>query len=91
MDDTARLRSQALQRITGRRAEILRELADGYSEREVAGRLGIELSTVRSHTEDLREITGSASLRDLGRWWRAHRTQWLDLLREQAGIGPPDT
>jgi DNA-binding NarL/FixJ family response regulator len=75
-----------LLRITARRAEVLREIADGYSEREIAGHLGLELSGVRSHTEQLRDLVGCSTVRELGRWWRSHRREWVAAMCEQAGV-----
>ena len=71
--------------ITLRRAEVLRELADGSTQPEIAARLGISVNSVRSHVEDLRNITGCSSGRDLGRWWRRHRDEWVELTRQMAG------
>ena len=78
----------ALSAITLRRAEILREFADGYTQREIAARLGISVNGVRSHVEDLRDITGSASVRGLGRWWRDHRLEWAFRACMLAGVDP---
>lgn len=77
---------EALSReITLRRAEVLREIAEGYSEREIAVRLGISPTGVRSHVEDLRRLTGCASMREMGRWWREKRAEWVDFVRFLAG------
>lgn len=76
----------ALLRITARRAEVLREIADGYSAREVADGLGLTLSGMRSHVEALREITGCSSIREMGRWWRTRRALWLELMSIHAGL-----
>jgi DNA-binding CsgD family transcriptional regulator len=80
------------QSITVRRAEVLRELAEGYTEREVAARLGIQVAGVRSHVEDLRAITGCGSARELGRWWRENRAGWLERIGRLAGVetAPPE-
>ncbi len=75
-----------LWRITPRRAEVLRELADGFTEREAAAHLGISAKGVRSHAEDLKNLTGCASVRELARWWRANRERWIDLMREISGV-----
>lgn len=72
-------------RITARRAEVLRELADSFSEPEIAEHLGLELNGVRSHVEQLRTIIGCSSVRELGRWWRANRDDWLESMREAGG------
>ena len=83
---TARRPREALLRITARRAEVLRDLADGYSGREIAARIGLTHSGLRSHVEALKEITGCSSTRELGRWWREHRASWLAQMSEQAGV-----
>ena len=76
----------ALLRITARRAEVLREIAHGYSGREVAARIGLTQSGLRSHVEALKEITGCSSTREIGRWWRTQRPLWLALMSVQAGV-----
>ena len=75
-----------LLRITARRAHVLRELADGYSGRESARRIGLTHNGLRSQVEDLKKITGCSSQRELGRWWREHRASWLSLMSVQAGL-----
>jgi DNA-binding CsgD family transcriptional regulator len=73
--------------ITVRRAEVLREIADGRTLREVAAALGIERSGVRSHVERLKLLTGCENTRELGRWWREHRQEWLVHMADAAGAG----
>lgn len=82
--DDVRTRDVLL-RITARRAEVLREIAHGYSGREIAARLGLTHSGLRSHVEALKEITGCSSTREMGRWWRTQRGLWLALMSMQAG------
>jgi FixJ family two-component response regulator len=72
--------------ITVRRAEVLSRLADNYSERDIAKQLGIEISSVRSHVEHLRAITGQAGVREVGRWWRANRAAWVREMARTAGV-----
>jgi len=72
--------------ITIRRAEFLRELANGFTEREISEHLGLTLSGVRSCLEDLRDLTGFRSGREMGRWWRDHRESWLQSTAEAGGI-----
>lgn len=79
------VQTETLLRITARRAAVLREMADGYTEREAARRLGISLTGLRSHLEELRNLTGLDSGRELGRWWRQERTVWLHVMSLQAG------
>jgi DNA-binding NarL/FixJ family response regulator len=72
--------------ITARRAQILARLAEGFTEREIAGELGLSLAGVRSHVSWLREAIGLDSGRELGRWWRSYRETWLDGLARLAGL-----
>lgn len=73
-------------RITLRKAEYLREFADGYTEPEVAARLGVSGNGVRSAVDDLRSVTGCGSVRELGRLWRARRHEWLAECAKAAGM-----
>lgn len=77
---------QGLIGITHRRAQVLRELADGYTEREIAARLGMSVNGVRSHVERLRSLAGCATVRELGRWWRSERERWLAAMAVAAGL-----
>lgn len=61
--------------ITFRRAQVLRELADGYSESEAAAHLGVTISGFRASVQQLKDLTGCASVRELGRWGRAREEQ----------------
>lgn len=72
--------------ITARRAEVLRELVEGYTQREVADHLGISTNGVRSHIEELRSIANCSSTRELARWWRLNREQWAAVMCAQAGV-----
>ena len=47
--------SQELQQLTGRETEILKLLAKGYLYKEIAERLGVSLSTVRTHVSAVYE------------------------------------
>jgi len=71
--------------ITARRAEVLRELADGATEAEVASRLGLSERGAHRHVERLRAELGCHSGRELGRWWRANRMEWLAFMQRCAG------
>ena len=75
--------------ITARRAEILRELAEADTEREIAARLGLSLATVRSHAEQLKTITGLSTTREMGRWWQSSRHAWIACLSRIAGCPGP--
>lgn len=71
--------------VTYRRALVLRELADGRTEREAAETLGLSYTGLRSHTAVLLEISQSPDVRELGRWWRRHRAEWVAIMAEAAG------
>lgn len=71
--------------ITMRRAEMLRELSDGYSTAEIAGRLRIEQSGVRTSILELRRTLGCNNRGHLARWWRSGRAAWLHVLSEAGG------
>jgi DNA-binding CsgD family transcriptional regulator len=78
------------ERITLRRAEVLRELADGRTDKEIAAKLGISVNGVRSHVEDLREITGMNHSRDIGRWWRdGAAASWANFLARKSALLSP--
>jgi DNA-binding NarL/FixJ family response regulator len=48
-------RLEAAEALTSREREILRLIEDGSSNKEIAGRLGIEISTVKNHVHNLLE------------------------------------
>jgi DNA-binding NarL/FixJ family response regulator len=70
-----------------RRVQLLRCLADGLTEREAAERLGVKLTSVRSQVEDIKDVTGCESVRELGRWWRSSRSDWLAFCERLGGAG----
>lgn len=76
-----------LRSITARRAQVLRELTEGYTNPEIAERLGISVASVRSHIETLRKYTHCTSRGDLMRWWSRHRDDWLAMMKKDAGLG----
>jgi DNA-binding NarL/FixJ family response regulator len=80
------LSEETLLRITVRRAEVLREMAEGFSEREAAEHLGLSYETVRSHAEELKLITGCSTVREVGRWWRRNRLAWANVMLAAAGL-----
>ena len=73
-------REHVFLQITLARARVLRELSEGWKEREAAVRLGMTYNGVRSHVRDLKGITGCEDVDELGRWWRANRKGWLRWL-----------
>jgi hypothetical protein len=77
------------ERLTVRRVQVLRLLADGHTETEIARALQIELTTAHSPVDELREITGQPSGRALGGWWREYRHDWVRWIAEQAGFELP--
>ena len=76
------------ERVTFARMRVLRELDEGRTEREAAERLHISYERVRSHVEDLKDLTGCRSVRELARWWRANRDDWHEWIGQEAGIVP---
>jgi DNA-binding NarL/FixJ family response regulator len=54
-------RIHALDGLTGREREVLQCMVDGLSRIEIAGRLGISLNTVRTHTQNLLAKLGAHS------------------------------
>lgn len=74
------------ERLTFARVRVLRELADGRSEREVAKRLQMTYNGTRSIVADLKAVTECHDVRELGRWWRASRSVWYESIGQEAGI-----
>ena len=72
--------------ITYARARLLRELADGRTEREIGERLLMTYAGARSLVEDLKTITGYRDVREIGRWWRDNRAVWVTWCGQQAGL-----
>jgi DNA-binding CsgD family transcriptional regulator len=66
-------------RLTGRQTEIIRLIAKGCSDKEVASRLGISHRTVRTHIEKVFEEHGIRSRTEAAAEW----------LRQQHEAGPP--
>jgi DNA-binding NarL/FixJ family response regulator len=58
--------------LTRREAEVLRVLADGLSNKEIARALCIELSTVKNHVHRIFEKLGVRDRADAGAWLHAH-------------------
>jgi DNA-binding CsgD family transcriptional regulator len=76
--------------ITLRRAQVLRALAEARTEREIAEALSLSVAGVRSHVEDLKQITGHRSTRELARWWQSNRTAWVSFMERAAGVPTTD-
>ena len=76
--------ARSLERLTFSRVRVLRELAEGRTEREIAQRLQMTYNGVRSHVQDLKDLTGCRDVRELGRWWRRNGPRWLEWV---AGSG----
>lgn len=72
--------------LTLQRVRCLRLLADGRTAPEMAEVLGVTVSGVRSHVEDLKDVTGLEDVRALARWWRdGGREGYLRYVAEAAG------
>jgi DNA-binding NarL/FixJ family response regulator len=66
----------AHRRLTAREREVLELLVDGYSNDEIAGRLGISPKTVESHLTRIYSLMGVASRTELAT--RAVREGWTE-------------
>jgi len=80
--------ASGLESFTLARVRVLRGLAEGRTEREIAECLHMTYHGVRSHFEVLKELTGCGDVRELGRWWRENRGDWHARLAREAGIVP---
>jgi DNA-binding NarL/FixJ family response regulator len=60
----------ALGALTARELEIARLLADGRSNKEIAVRLGVEVSTAKNHVHNILEKLGLKRRAEVGRWLR---------------------
>lgn len=67
--DTAR---RLLQTLTSREYEVLKQLVDGKSNKEIAAQLGISPRTVEFHRAHIMEKTAAKALPDLVRLWLSH-------------------
>jgi DNA-binding CsgD family transcriptional regulator len=61
----------ALYDLTHAEAKVLTLVADGHSRNEIATRLGVGLSTIKTHLLHLNSKTGSARLSDLAKLARS--------------------
>jgi len=61
-------RKQSLPRLTARQNEVLKLLADGFSNEDVAARLGISVKTVETHRRDIFLRTDCHSTAELVRY-----------------------
>jgi DNA-binding CsgD family transcriptional regulator len=77
-------RQRTFESITLRRAQVLRELANDWTEREIAERLGISPSTVRSHLEAVKDILGLPSNRDVAAFGERSASAGCGSWRERA-------
>lgn len=64
---------------------VLKEIAEGQTQRQVALTLGLTVAGVRSHVDDLKRVTGCETSRDLARWRRAERECWGKQLARDGG------
>ena len=79
------------ERITIVKAKVMAGLEGQLTERQIAENRFVALSTVRTHVEELKGITGCADVKELGRWWRRNRAAWVRWCAVQAGIEESDT
>ena len=76
---------RCIESITPRQADFLREVADGYSQAEIAERLVVTRNTVHKAISELESIIGCGSMAELGRWWRENRRDWAAWMASRAG------
>lgn len=76
----------AFERINLRHVRLLGMLADGLTEAEVAVRLDLSTSVVKSTVERLKTIADVGSTRELRSWWVKNRARFLDYAEEAAGL-----
>jgi hypothetical protein len=58
---------------------VLVLIADYHTNEAIASRLGITRATVKREVEELRQLTGCRSKRELARWWLRHGDLWKQL------------
>jgi DNA-binding CsgD family transcriptional regulator len=75
---------RALRRTTGphltvRQSEVAELVADGLTNREIAGRLGIEERSAEGHVERIRDRLGFRSRAQIAAWWVASNDPVLEV------------
>jgi DNA-binding NarL/FixJ family response regulator len=80
---------QGLECLTRREAEILRMLAHGYSNREVASRLNVSTKTIETHRSNMNRKLALRNTVDLIRFAAAHGIGSAPLRNGTAGTPPP--
>jgi DNA-binding CsgD family transcriptional regulator len=55
--------------LTGRQLQVAALVADGLTNREIAGRLGIEERSAEGHVERIRQRLGVRSRAQIATWW----------------------
>jgi RNA polymerase sigma factor (sigma-70 family) len=73
-DRAAQAEREKLARLTPREQEVLRRVAGGKSNKEIARELGISVKTVESHIGRLLAKLGVASRTEAARWFYHHRS-----------------
>lgn len=66
--------------------EVLRCLAEGLTEREIAERLGRTLPAVRDTIATLRRLTSIRRGADMGAWWASYRPRYVAFVARAAGL-----
>ena len=69
---------QVLACVTRHRAEILREVSNGRTNREIASHLGTTESSVSSQLQSLFHFTGCRNRTQLAAWWLANHAKWIE-------------
>jgi DNA-binding NarL/FixJ family response regulator len=80
---------QGLECLTRREAEILRMLAHGYSNREIAVRLNVSAKTIETHRSNMNRKLALRNTVDLIRFAAAHGIGSAPLQKGAADAAPP--
>ncbi|MCC7088965.1 MAG: hypothetical protein M9925_16690 [Chloroflexi bacterium] len=78
--------NDAFERINLRHVRLLGLLADGLTEAEVAARLDLSPSAVKSTVERLKTLADVDTARELRSWWVRNRIRFLAYAEEAAGL-----
>ena len=82
--------NETYERLTPPRVRVLALLARNHSLPEVAEAAGYSYAGIRSCVDDLKQLTGCETAREIGRWWQQHAALWHHWCGQQAGLLPND-
>ena len=72
--------------ITLQEAEILADIAESFTQSQIAERRGVSKNTIRKQVVIIEEKLGCHSMGELARWWRDHRADWLGQIAALIGL-----